>query len=62
MLMPLRLKSASMPWPMASCRRMPLEPAARTTGISPAGGRPESKRIRVRSMAVVMSRSTRSSV
>src|SRR5512139_3492827 len=27
-----------MPWPMASWRRMPEEPAARTTGISPAGG------------------------
>ena len=36
--MPLRLKSASMPWPMASWSRMPDEPAASTTGISPAGG------------------------
>ena len=35
--MPLRLKSASRPWPTASCSRMPLSPGARTTSICPAG-------------------------
>ena len=61
MLVPLRLKSASMPWPMASCNRMPLAPDARMTGISPAGGRRASNRIIVRSTAsrtIVVSRSS----
>ena len=34
-----------MPWPMASCSRMPEAPAASTTGISPAGGWTASNRI-----------------
>ena len=33
----LRLKSASRPWPTASCSRTPGHPGPRTTGISPAG-------------------------
>ena len=33
----LRLKSASRPWPTASCSRMPGQPGPRTTSISPAG-------------------------
>ena len=58
----LRLKSASMPWPIASCRRMPDEPAASTTGISPAGGGTASKRMVVRPTASLTSRSIRSGV
>ena len=34
---PLRLKSASRPWPTASCSRMPGQPGPSTTVISPAG-------------------------
>ena len=34
---PLRLKSPSSPWPMASCSRMPGQPGPSTTSISPAG-------------------------
>ena len=34
---PLRLKSASSPWPTASCSRMPGQPGPSTTVISPAG-------------------------
>ena len=34
---PLRLKSASRPWPTASCSRMPGHPGPSTTVISPAG-------------------------
>ena len=34
---PLRLKSASSPWPIASCSRMPGQPGPSTTSISPAG-------------------------
>src|SRR5881397_1806193 len=34
---PLRLKSPSRPWPIASCSRMPGQPAPSTTFISPAG-------------------------
>ncbi len=33
----LRLKSASRPWPTASCSRTPGQPGPRTTSISPAG-------------------------
>ena len=33
----LRLKSASSPWPIASCNKMPGQPPARTMGITPAG-------------------------
>ena len=33
----LRLKSASRPWPTASCSRMPGQPGPSTTVISPAG-------------------------
>ena len=33
----LRLKSASSPWPTASCSRTPGHPGPRTTSISPAG-------------------------
>ena len=51
MLVPFRLKSASMPWPMASWSRMPEEPAASTTGSSPAGAGPASKRMAVRATA-----------
>jgi hypothetical protein len=36
-LEPLRLKSPSRPWPMASCSRMPGQPGPSTTVISPAG-------------------------
>ena len=34
---PLRLKSASRPWPTASCSRIPGQPGPSTTVISPAG-------------------------
>ena len=33
----LRLKSASRPWPTASCSRMPGQPGPSTTVVSPAG-------------------------
>ena len=33
----LRLKSASSPWPTASCSRIPGQPGPSTTCISPAG-------------------------
>ncbi len=33
----LRLKSASRPWPTASCSRIPGQPGPSTTSISPAG-------------------------
>jgi hypothetical protein len=36
-----------MPWPIASWRRMPEDPAASTTGISPAGAGVDSKRTTV---------------
>ena len=39
-LEPLRLKSPSSPWPMASCSRMPGQPGPSTTVISPAGAGP----------------------
>ena len=32
-----RLKSASSPWPIASCNRIPGHPPAKTTGMTPAG-------------------------
>ena len=35
---PLRLKSASNAWPIASCRRMPDAPAPITTLICPPAG------------------------
>ena len=62
MLVPLRLKSASMPWPIASCRRMPEAPAASTTGISPAGGRLASNSTIVRLTASLATKARRSSV
>ena len=34
---PLRLKSPSSPWPIASCSRMPGQPGPSTTSITPAG-------------------------
>ncbi len=58
MEIPLRLKSASMPWPIASCRRIPDAPAPRTTGISPAGGVTASKRTTVRETASLTIRSS----
>ena len=33
----LRLKSASRPWPIASCSSTPGQPGPSTTSISPAG-------------------------
>ena len=50
-----------MPWPIASCNRMPLAPDDRITGISPAGGLRASNRIMVRSTAsrtIAVSRSS----
>ena len=35
--LPLRLKSPSRPWPMASCSRMPGQPDPSTTVMLPAG-------------------------
>ncbi len=35
--LPLRLKSPSRPWPMASCSRMPGQPGPSTTVMLPAG-------------------------
>ena len=34
---PLRLKSPSSPWPIASCSRMPGQPGPSTTVMVPAG-------------------------
>ena len=42
-LEPLRLKSPSSPWPMASCSRMPGQPGPSTTVISPAGAGRDSR-------------------
>src|SRR5512145_858326 len=42
---PLRLKSPSRPWPTASCRRMPGQPGASTTGIGPAGASTAERRV-----------------
>ncbi len=38
---PLRLKSPSRPWPIASCSSTPGQPGPSTTGISPAGAATE---------------------
>ena len=40
---PLRLKSPSSPWPIASWSRTPAQPEPITTGISPAGAATESR-------------------
>src|SRR5215216_5983772 len=40
---PLRLKSPSRPWPMASWSSTPGQPGPSTTGISPAGAATDSK-------------------
>ena len=40
---PLRLKSPSNPWPIASCSKMPGQPGPSTTVISPAGAGRDSK-------------------
>ena len=45
-LEPLRLKSPSRPWPMASCSKMPGQPEPSTTVISPAGAGRASRLVR----------------
>src|SRR6266853_1580401 len=40
---PLRLKSPSRPWPIASCRRMPGQPGPSTTVMVPAGAGRDSR-------------------
>ena len=40
---PLRLKSPSSPWPIASCNRIPGQPGPSSTVISPAGAATDSR-------------------
>ena len=54
--MPLRLKSPSSPWPIASCSRTPGQPGPSTTCISPAGAATDSRLVSACASAMSIAR------